>query len=623
MKKIFQNKNAQARFEAEGFVVKPFLNSNKVAELSGFAKSFPVDIKTAFYSTSYHEDLNLKKEYHQKVYELLKGEISEVFENFDVLGSAYLFKQPGNESWMPPHQDWTVVDEKNSVSLTIWIPLQDLNESNGAIKVLPKSHKKFTQLRAPSIPFPYQENFMDLEAKMETLFLKKGEAFIFNHALVHGSSMNNSKETRIALAIGLVPKNEELFMLYRQNGTTSKYAMPKDMFIRYPEVAKEPLIGEKVDEFKTEKFEMTKEEITAEITNTNPQAKRAPLFTDPEINAQFFKDGFVKLPALNEAEITELRAYYEALGIKDEMGYGFHVGMDQTNKEMVAQMVDKIGGIALPKVQPYLVDVQLFTASFVIKEPNPKGVVPPHQDWSFVEDEETHTSVTCWIPLQDVNMQNGCIGVIKGSNNFFDHIRPSPSPQAPSPLFEHMFTIFPYLQLIEMMAGEALFFNNKTIHASPPNTTDKVRLGIGLGLTQKDAEVRHYYLKPSTKDRLLKYKADQAFYKKYDNPQLGKLYEAGKVIEDYEVLAEVPYNMQTFTKEEWKEKLKEQNEFNIPLVETMADLFNYNMDGTPKEEPQQEPQPVVEEMVEEPTTNSNQNEQKGGFFSRILKKIFD
>ena len=114
-------------------------------------------------------------------------------------------------------------------------------------------------------------------------------------------------------------------------------------------------------------------------------------------------------------------------------------------------------------------------------------------------------------------MENGCIGVIKGSHKFFDSVRPSPSPQVEAPLKNHMYTIFPYLQLLEMKAGEALFFDNRTFHASPPNTTDIPRVAVGLGFTQKAAEIRHYNLKPGTTDTLLKYKIDADFFLKFEN----------------------------------------------------------------------------------------------------------
>jgi len=621
MKQVFKDLSAHQKFNQNGFLVTSFLDAITVEALLEIANNFEVDTNHAFYSTSYHQDLNLKKQVDEKVKGLVEEKINTLFKDYQYLGSAFLYKQPGDNSIMPPHQDWTVVDETQASSITIWIPLTDLTQENGAIQCIPKSHKKFDFLRAPSVPFAYQNHNDLIIDKMETQFLKQGEAFIFNHRLVHASPPNLSNKSRIALAIGLIPQNEPLFMYYRNNGSIKKYKMPSDMFIRYPEVAKEPTIGEFISEEKFEEKIMTENEVKEALKPESNSNKLKPLFSDAQNQKKFEEEGFIVLPALNQDAIEQLKTYYKEVGIKDEMGYGFHVGMDQKDKTLVGQMVDKISGIALPFVKDYLLDFQLFTASFVIKEPNPKGIVPPHQDWTFVEDETQHTSVTCWIPLQDVNMDNGCIGVFKKSHKFFDHLRPSPSPQAPSPLFEHMFTIFPYLQLLEMKAGEALFFNNKTIHGSPPNTTDEVRLGVGLGLTQKEAEVRHYYLKPGTKNRVLKYKADADFYKKYDNPSLAAMYEQDKKIEDYEVLGEMPYEPQSFTKDEWKVKLKEAgNDFNIPLVEKLADLFDYNVDGTKKEESEPTPAPTPE-PVEEPKMEETNNEQPG-LIKRIMQKIF-
>jgi ectoine hydroxylase-related dioxygenase (phytanoyl-CoA dioxygenase family) len=82
-------------------------------------------------------------------------------------------------------------------------------------------------------------------------------------------------------------------------------------------------------------------------------------------------------------------------------------------------------------MQQHMYDAQVFTASYVVKEPNPLSVVPVHQDWSFVDDEGEYCSTTCWIPLMDVNEENGALGIVTGSNNYYDVIRASPSPQTP------------------------------------------------------------------------------------------------------------------------------------------------------------------------------------------------
>ena len=59
----------------------------------------------------------------------------------------------------------------------------------------------------------------------------------------------------------------------------------------------------------------------------------------------------------------------------------------------------------------------------------------------------------------DIAIKNGALGVIRGSHKIFDHKRSSPSPQSKSPLADHIFSLFPFVEVIEMKAGESLIFD--------------------------------------------------------------------------------------------------------------------------------------------------------------------
>jgi hypothetical protein len=276
--------------------------------------------------------------------------------------------------------------------------------------------------------------------------------------------------------------------------------------------------------------------------------------------------------------------------------------MDQQDKAFVKRIVDKLFEVATPSIKTHMPEAKPFVGSFVIKEPNPKSVVPIHQDWTFVKDEDRHCSVTCWIPLVDVNIDNGALGVIKGSHNYFKNFRPSPSPQAPSPISEHMFSIFPYMELIEMKAGEALVFDNRTFHGSPPNTTPKARIAFGIGLTQSDASLVHYYLKPDGhKDNVMEYKIDRDFFLKYENSRLSKMYDSKELIEGYEITGELPYVLPKFTADDLIGLIKSTgNTFNVAMCEKLAKLYNYNMDGSSKKDlPEAEDIPVPSVSIEE------------------------
>lgn len=578
---IFKNKSLATQFEKEGFVVVPFFSEIEVSQLQTIYNGLPNNETLSFESTSFLEDELLKEKINSSVDNVFSSKVNELFENYKTLGTSFLTKRSGENTKMPIHQDWTVVDESQFDSVTCWVPLVDTTVNNGALQVIKGSHKFSTVLRGPSLPISFSA--IDLSPFLQTLELKAGEALIFNHALIHASHANLSQESRVAVTFGLTNKEAQLLMYYSNKNKVEKWEMPDDMFLKYPKIRFTPTIGKLVEEFEYVFSKLTLKEINKIRLEQRKMQAMEPLFKNTEQQLLFEKEGYIKLPALSEEDILQLTQLHQKLGLKDEKGYGFHVGMDNADKGLVANMVEEISKIALPKLEKHLFETQLITASFVIKEPNPKGVVPPHQDWSFVENEQEHCSVTCWIPLQDVTMDNGCLGVIKGSNHFFENHRPSPSPQVETPLKKHMFTIFPFLNTIEMKAGEALIFNNKTIHASPPNITNQARLAVGLGFTQKNAELRHYYLKPGTDSTLLKYKITPDFFLKYDNATLSAMYANNEVLICVGQPEEMPYHFDDLDAATFVEMIQDAgNVYNPTLVSRMSELFKDEVTAAPE-----------------------------------------
>jgi hypothetical protein len=170
---------------------------------------------------------------------------------------------------------------------------------------------------------------------------------------------------------------------------------------------------------------------------------------------------------------------------------------------------------------------RVFTASFVTKAKDPTGIVPPHQDWTFV-DERRYASATIWCPLVEVDRHNGGLGVIAGSHRLYNHIRPSPSPQYVPPFTDQLASIFPYVRIIDLRAGQALVFDNRTLHASPPNASNETRVAFGIGITHRDAAIRHYYLLPGQHKPVMEgYDVEPGFFHHYNNARLAALHRDG------------------------------------------------------------------------------------------------
>lgn len=108
------------------------------------------------------------------------------------------------------------------------------------------------------------------------------------------------------------------------------------------------------------------------------------------------------------------------------------------------------------------------------------GEVPWHQDSAYMNAHcDTHMIVTCWIPLVDSTLANGCLwvqpGVHRGElrSHYTEDtshylVIPDKAMQGPDPL------------PMEMKAGDVLFLTNKTPHCSRENNTDIVRWSIDL-----------------------------------------------------------------------------------------------------------------------------------------------
>jgi len=310
------------------------------------------------------------------------------------------------------------------------------------------------------------------------------------------------------------------------------------------------------------------------------------LFKNPELQQQFESQGFVKLPLLNKEEVETLLNFYQDQNFDNKIDDGFHISLDNKNQELVTAVGEKIKSVLVPKTTEIFDRVQVFTASYVIKEPGLQNIVPPHQDWSFV-DENEFCSVTVWTPLVDVTENNGALGIIKGSHNLFNHHRSSPSPQSKSPLADHIFTLFPYVDIVEMKAGETLIFNNKLIHASPPNLSDQARIAVGIGVTQEEAQLRHYYHVPNSEPAQLEvYEVEKEFYTWYNNARLSEFYDKGEIPQDLKKVDRIERLVPDLSKSEMEELVLTLDgvKVNQPLMDKLAKLFNYSPEKETKKQ---------------------------------------
>jgi hypothetical protein len=198
-----------------------------------------------------------------------------------------------------------------------------------------------------------------------------------------------------------------------------------------------------------------------------PTTSYCPVFTDPKLDGDFTRDGYVVLPLLNEREVERLKAAYTAdVPELPEPIVMTGMGTDLARRKRLG---DRLYEVLWPPMARLMPDFTIVTGrNFIVKRgADGAGRMLMHQDFSFV-DQTVERGVHVWIPLVDVNHENGCLKVSPGSHRLINHIAgpgglPNPYDAVLDELDRHCTVSLP------MKAGEAVFFDERLMHGSEPN----------------------------------------------------------------------------------------------------------------------------------------------------------
>ncbi len=204
---------------------------NEILNINGFViidlvASSIVESLVELYNNTQEVDVNLfqvsivnkEKDPKDKIVELFSSTLGNFAPGYTPVAAGFISKTPGPDTAMRIHQDWNIVDERQSRSLAFWCPLQHVSKENGALFVLPGSHA-VRKLRGSNIPFSCRDiqdvpfdSFVEL--KMEV-----GQCVIYDPCLIHRSAPNHSKDDRVAAIMGLKKKSDSFLHYTIQDST--------------------------------------------------------------------------------------------------------------------------------------------------------------------------------------------------------------------------------------------------------------------------------------------------------------------------------------------------------------------------------------------------------------------
>jgi non-haem Fe2+, alpha-ketoglutarate-dependent halogenase len=126
--------------------------------------------------------------------------------NFAAIGAHYFCKLPRDPQVVSWHQDFTYWPAQSAKIITVWLAIDDVDQDNACMQVVPGSH------RHGMLPYresdPQERNVLNQTVDQierygtpDCLELKAGEVSVHSCLLLHGSGANDSDRRRCGIGI--------------------------------------------------------------------------------------------------------------------------------------------------------------------------------------------------------------------------------------------------------------------------------------------------------------------------------------------------------------------------------------------------------------------------------------
>jgi hypothetical protein len=212
---------------------------------------------------------------------------------------------------------------------------------------------------------------------------------------------------------------------------------------------------------------------------------RRNYLSDSELEERIYDKGYEVAGRLEPSTLEKLKELYAALHHFERPNGGMFYSVysrDVVYRTKVHEGIDKI---LKPVYDSFFHDYRTVLNSFIVKVSGPESEFCLHQDSTGIE-ETKYSNLSVWIPLQDTDMDNGCLCVVPHSHKMFSPYRGISFPQ---PFEAISGTVRKYLQPIPMAAGDILLFDNRIVHNSVANNSGSDRIVIMSGIYPSEAAI--------------------------------------------------------------------------------------------------------------------------------------
>ena len=257
-----------------------------------------------------------------------------------------------------------------------------------------------------------------------------------------------------------------------------------------------------------------------------------PFFSDNGIQHEIADKGYSVQKLFHTDTVKRLKAFYaefekiHAKNIKDI----FLASGRIADPALRSYVVNSIKQILDGELNLFFIPeaVTIYSGSLLIKPSSKNSALNPHQDSSLV-DETSFFSVYAWIPLCNMNTNNGTLHVIEGSHLWDNPYR---SLNIPWKYKTNTDLLKKHWKPLNVSEGDIVFFDSALIHGSTANKSDKNRIAVNSFIKPANTTLVHHY-KENSATEIEEFEVDMDFFNLCDIMQ--------RPPKRYKLLKKIPY----------------------------------------------------------------------------------
>lgn len=265
--RVFRDPALHETFQKDGFVVVDLLNEEELGVMREIYFKYHPEAEPGFFTTTFNQDPAHRRAVSADILSVVRRRTEEFFQDHKIYFCSFITKAPGPKSELILHQDMSLVDESRFNGINIWCPLVDLNAENGAIQVLPRSHRIYPTYRGSALPDIYDGVEAEVKARMESLFLRAGQAVIFDQSIMHYSPPNLSEQVRPVINTFVTHRDARIIVSWthpeEMPGEVERFLQEEDFMMNFQnfghDIFQRPGIGESLGKTPYEFPKVTKE----------------------------------------------------------------------------------------------------------------------------------------------------------------------------------------------------------------------------------------------------------------------------------------------------------------------------------------------------------------------------